>query len=248
MRRCQERPAAAGRRPSRCGPPRRPRPPATPAPSDPAWRRTTCAVGGGEQAPASRRRRRRRRRWRGRRPGRSQSPPSSARKRPLGVDRAPARRRARCAASAAPGRGVVGPALDGQRALADLGQQHVDGRAPRRCGRPSPSRSRAAAATTMASKLGGLGQPGGDVAPQLGEGEVGPEVGQLGPPAHRAGGDHRARRAGRRASSPTSASRGSPRSGTAASTRPSARRPTAGPWPSARRGRPGRRAPPPAPP
>ena len=54
----------------------------------------------------------------------------------------------------------------------------------------------------------GLVEPGPDVAAQLGEGEVGPEVRELGPAAHRAG-RHHGRRPGASASvAPTSASRG----------------------------------------
>ncbi len=86
----------------------------------------------------------------------------------------------------------------------------------------SPSRSSAAAATTMASKLGSLLEAGGDVAPQLGEREVGPPRRELRAPPHRTG--RHARPAGSASRvDPTSASRGSARSGTAASTSPRAR-------------------------
>ncbi len=60
-------------------------------------------------------------------------------------------------------------------------------------GADQPSRSMAALATTTAatSPTPAAGQPGGQVAPQAGEDEIGPEVGQLHPASGRAGGHHR---------------------------------------------------------
>ena len=70
-------------------------------------------------------------------------------------------------------------------------------------------------------EVGGPVEPGGDVAAQLCEREVGAQRRELRAPAHRAGGRRARRRAARRASSRRATSRGSARSGTAASTRPS---------------------------
>ena len=65
----------------------------------------------------------------------------------------------------------------------------------------APSRSRAVAATTIASNCDGLLEAGRDVAPQLAEPEVGPQPGELGPPAHRARCRPGRRSGGRRACS-----------------------------------------------
>ena len=141
---------------------------------------------------------------------------------PLGVDARGGWARARWRPAAAGVGVVVGPALDGQRALADLGQHDRRRRAPRRSRSAEPEPLERDGGHDDGVEVGRLGQPGGDVAPQPGEGEVGRRSASCArrrtePVATVAPGA-----AGRRARDPTSASRGSPRSGTAASTSPSA--------------------------
>ena len=175
--------------------------------------------------------------------GRSHPPPSSA-------------RYARSAATAACTRGVVdrgdarervvvvGAALHRQRALSHL-REH-DRRVEPLVG--------AVAEPEAVERRGGdhdrvevgrrLLEPGVDVAAQLGEREIGTSATQLRAPAHRTGGDTRARPAARRASS-----RRARRAGRRARERPRARGRRAlstreGPSPSAPRRRRARRAPP----
>ena len=154
--------------------------------------------------------------------GRLQPPPSCVEERALGADlrvrraassiaveraRGSRRRRPGTPPRARPG-ATCGSSTDGSSALGDRGRRA-------RAGRARPRRRRSA------SNSAGLLEAGRDVAAQLAEREVGPQRGELGAPAHRARSPTRAPgRAARRACDPTSASRGSPRSGTAASTRP----------------------------
>ena len=141
------------------------------------------------------------------------------------------------ARAARPDAVVVGAALHGDRALAHLGQHHATGRAARRCGRRGPRRSRATAATTTASKSTALSSRVADVAAQLAEGEVGTGRGELRPAADGAGADAGTGGQARRAWTPTSASRVSPRSGTAREHESGRGDATGGPWPSAPRRR-----------
>ena len=113
------------------------------------------------------------------------------------------------------------------------------------CGR-SPSRSSAATATTTASKSRALSTRVGDVAAQLGEREVGPEVRELAAAAHRSGGDGAAGRepAERRADERVA---GVGPLGERADAPGRRRAGRAGPWPSAPRGRRRPTGPPPGP-
>ena len=167
--------------------------------------------------------------------------------RALGADRGVG---ARVVDRGEPGAGlvVVGAALDRERALADLGQHHRRVEVLGRRGRRAPRRCERGRRDHDGVELAGAVEPGGDVAAQLGEGEVGSERGELGAPPHRAGRRRARRRAGRRASSRRARRAGRPARGP-----PRARcrrgRPTpGGPWPSAPRRRRARRARPAAPP
>ncbi len=87
--------------------------------------------------------------------------------------------------------GVVGAALDRQRALTHLGQH--DRRVEELVGpvlEPEPHERGRRDHDRV--EVGGPLESGGDVAAQLGEGEVGPQRRQLRAPTHRAGGDARA--------------------------------------------------------
>ena len=239
------------RRPSRASPPwsssrwrATARPSASPSSADPviAWRTSVAPSTVANSpwtvtVPRRRRGRRRSRRTRppaasSRRPARPGSP--ARHRRPAGSSRSSiAASAARTAASSA--RHSTASA-----ACADLREDDVRPAAARRCGRPRPSRSSAAAATTTAStpSTPGPGHPRRHVPPEPLEAQVGPRVRELRPAAQRPGGDDGAlgevgearRRRGRRARRPARARR-----------RSRARRgwPTAGPWPSGRRRRPG---------
>ena len=186
--------------------------------------------------------------WRRRPAGSEQSPPSSARN-----ARSASTQRRLGPCSMAPSEAPAGRASSSRHSTASAawptcGQHDVGRRGARRSGRPSPRRSSAVAATTTASWSAALAEAGGHVAAQPDEAEVRAEP----PPAAPGGAASRwpPRRpaAGRPAWSPPGASRGSPRSGTQREHAARGPCPTAGPWPSARRGRPARRAPRPAPP
>ena len=162
--------------------------------------------------------------------GRAQSPPSSARK----ARSASTHRRVGSCSMRGEHRAqlvVVLAALDGQRALADLRQHHVDGAAARRCASARPSRSSAAAATTMASCSAALASRVLHVARAARRsGGPGRWRRSCGPPAQRPGGhlgalgqvgERRARPA-RRGDRPARARR--------RATRPGTRDRRAGPW------------------
>ena len=134
--------------------------------------------------------------------------------------RCAARRRSRRAGRAR--LGVVGAALDRERALRRPAAASPPGRARSAIAvGAAPSRSSAAAATTTASKPR---RPCSSRVSMLPRSSPKPQVGPQRRRAGRGGAPSRCRRGRRSAASssvqPTSASRGSPRSGTAASTRP----------------------------
>ena len=116
--------------------------------------------------------------------------------------------------------GVVGAALDRERALRDLRQQHRRFEAFAAIRSARPSRSSAAAAIDDGVEAPALSRRVPMLPRSSANVRSGRRFGELGPAPHRAGRDPRARRAARRAWRPTSASRGSARSGTAPSASP----------------------------
>ena len=165
---------------------------------------------------------------------------------PLGVDRQPARP-VLDGGERGDGGVVVGPALDRQRALPDLGDEHVDvedlGEV---VGEPEPLQGDGRDDDGV--ELGRLRQAGGHVPPEPGEREVGPEVGQLDPPPQRAGGHRRPGAAAPSSDAPDEGVAGVAALGHGGEDEALGACRTGGPWPSARRGRPARRARRPAPP
>ena len=167
---------------------------------------------------------------------------------PLGVDAPPGRPvlDARPAGSQRRGRRRPGTRRPGRPGRP--GEHRVDGEHARRSASARPSRSSAAAATTMASCSAALASRVCMLPRRLDEAEVGPVARQLGPAGAASRWPPR-RPCGRSASvEPDQRVAGIAPLGHGGEDQAGHGRPTAGPWRSARRGRPARRARRPAPP